>query len=101
MILRGPVLVGTDLTKAAGDALRAGAELARALESRLVVCHVIPELLPDGSLFDEFRRANLHAHDSILANARQAVQTQLESVFRDRDADGVEVIPNRLVRSWR
>jgi universal stress protein E len=92
MILRGPVLVGTDLTEAAGEALRAGAELARGLESRLVVCHVIPELLPDGSLFDEFRRRNLQAHDSILANARLAVQTQLETVLGDPSGDGVDVV---------
>ena len=92
MPLQGPVLVGTDLTDAAEDALRAGAELARALESRLVVCHVIPELLPDGSLFDEFRTANLQAHDSILARARRAVQEHLDAVLTGSDADGVDVV---------
>lgn len=92
MSLQGPVLVGTDLTEAAGDALRAGAELARGLESRLVVCHVIPELLPDGSLFDEFRTANLQAHDSILTKARLAVQAQLDSLLTGSTADGVHVV---------
>jgi nucleotide-binding universal stress UspA family protein len=90
--LRGPVLVGTDLTDAAEEAMRAGAELARALKSRLVVCHVIPQLLPEGSLFAEFRRTNLQARDSILANAQQAVQAQLDSVLTDPNADGVDVV---------
>ena len=90
--LRGPVLVGTDLTDAAEEALRAGAELAVALESRLVVCHVVPELWPEGSLFDQFRKANRHARDSVLADARLAVRAQVGSVVTDRDADGVDVV---------
>jgi nucleotide-binding universal stress UspA family protein len=89
--MRGPVLVGTDLTEAAEEALRAGAELARALNGRLVVCHVIPELLPEGALFGEFRRANLQAQDSILAKARLAVQEQLDSVITTPSSDGLEI----------
>jgi nucleotide-binding universal stress UspA family protein len=49
-------------------------------------------LLPDGSLFDEFRRANLQVHDSILAKARLAVQAQLDSVLPDFDVDAIEVV---------
>jgi nucleotide-binding universal stress UspA family protein len=90
--LRGPVLVGTDLSEAAEEALRAGAELARALKSRLVVCHVIPELLPEGSLFDKFRRTNLQARDSILVKARLAVQAQVDSVVTDSNLDGIDVV---------
>ena len=81
MALRGPVLAGTDLSEAAEEALRAAAALARDLNSRLVVCHVVPELLPHVSLFDEFRRTNLRAQDSVVARARQAVQEQLDSVL--------------------
>jgi nucleotide-binding universal stress UspA family protein len=92
VMLRGPVLVGTDLSQAAERALRAGALLARALDSRLIVCHVIPELLPDGSLFDEFRSSNLQAHDSIVANARLAVQAQLDSVLTDPNDAAVDVV---------
>ena len=79
MDLRGPVLVGTDLTDAADEALRAGAELARALQSQLTVCHVAPELVPEGSLFDQFRRTNPHARESVLARARLAVQARLDA----------------------
>ena len=92
MDLRGPVLVGTDLTDAADEALRAGAELARALKSRLVVCHVVPELVPEGSLFDQFRTTNRHARESVLANARLAVQAQLNSVLDDPHAGGVDIV---------
>ena len=92
MPLRGPVLVGTDLTDAAEEALRAGAEFARALESRLVVCHVIPDLLPEGSLFDQFRRTNRHARDSVLASARLAVQAQLDSVLTDPHDGDVDIV---------
>ncbi len=90
--LRGPVLVGTDLTEAAEAALRAGAELAGALKSRLVVCHVVPELWPEGSLFDQFRKANRHARDSVLADARLAVRAQVGSVVTDPDVDGVDIV---------
>jgi nucleotide-binding universal stress UspA family protein len=91
-MLHGPVLVGTDLSDAARQTLREGVELARALHARLIVCHVIPELLPDGSLFEEFRRANLHAQESILAAARAAVQTELEAVLIGADDAAVDVV---------
>jgi nucleotide-binding universal stress UspA family protein len=90
--LRGPILVGTDLTDAADEALRAGVELARALKSRLVVCHVVPELWPQGSLFDQFRRANRHTRESVLADARLAVQSRLDAVFTDLNADDVDIV---------
>ena len=92
MDLRGPVLVGTDLTDAADEALRAGAELARALQSQLTVCHVAPELVPEGSLFDQFRRTNPHARESVLARARLAVQARLDAVLTDPPADGVDIV---------
>jgi nucleotide-binding universal stress UspA family protein len=81
MTLRGPVLVGTDLSPAADEALRQGARLARELTSKLFVCHVVPELIPDGSVFAEFRRANLHVEDSVVAKARAAVEAQVNTVL--------------------
>jgi nucleotide-binding universal stress UspA family protein len=44
-MLRGPVFVGTDLSPAAGEALRQSARLAADLGGPLIVCHVLPELL--------------------------------------------------------
>ena len=92
MVLRGPVLVGTDLTEAAGEAVRAGAELARALESRVIVCHVIPEFFPDVALFQEFRRTTRQAHESLLADAREAVQAHVASVLNPGDAESVDIV---------
>jgi nucleotide-binding universal stress UspA family protein len=89
--VRGPVLVGTDLTEAAAEALRAAAELARGLDSRLAVCHVMPELSPAGALFEEFRTANRHVRESMSTRARAAVQAQLESVLGPAVAD-VDVV---------
>jgi len=48
-MLRGPVLVGTDMTTGAGEALRQGAQLASELGGRLVVCHVMPATVGTGS----------------------------------------------------
>ena len=81
MPLRGPVLVGTDLSAASDEALHQGARLAAELSSKLLVCHVVPELIPDGSVFAEFRRANLKTGDSLMAQARIAVDRQLSNVL--------------------
>lgn len=91
MTLRGPVLVGTDLSPLADEALRQGARIAADLGGQLLVCHVVPELIPDGSVFGEFRRANLNVGDSVLAKAREAVQQQATAVL-SADTPAVEVI---------
>lgn len=91
MTLRGPVLVGTDLSPEADEALRQGARLATALASQLCVCHVVPELIPDGTVFSEFRRANLKVGDSVVARARDAVEQQVNRVL-GADFSSVEVI---------
>jgi nucleotide-binding universal stress UspA family protein len=82
MTLQGPVLVGTDLSPASDEALRQAASLATGLGSRLIACHVVPELIPDGSvLFTEFRRTNANVNDSIVAAARAAVDQQVNTVL--------------------
>ena len=81
MTLRGPVLVGTDLSPTADEALRQGARLATELAGKLFVCHVVPELIPDGSVFTDFRRANLNVEDSVVARARAAVEQQVNTVL--------------------
>lgn len=91
MTLRGPVLVGTDLSAAAGEALRQGARLARELASTLLVCHVVPELIPDGSVFAEFRSANIDLRDSVVAKARAAVQQHVDAVL-GADYPAVDVL---------
>jgi nucleotide-binding universal stress UspA family protein len=86
MTLHGPVLVGTDLSAGVEEALRQGAELAGGLSSTLFVCHVIPELLPDITLFAEFRRTHGPIEQSVLAKAREAVQEQLDAVLKTHAA---------------
>ena len=48
--------------------------------------------MPEGSLFDQFRTTNRHARESVLANARLAVQAQLNSGTRDPHAGGVDIV---------
>jgi nucleotide-binding universal stress UspA family protein len=91
-MLQGPVLVGTDLTEAAEAAMREGAQLAHALDGHLIVCHVIPELVPDGSLFHEFRRANLKAEEWIIGKAREAVQAHVESLLPAQTSLRVDIV---------
>lgn len=91
MELRGPVLVATDLSSQSDEALRHGARLAAELSAKLFVCHVVPQLIPDGSVFAEFRRANVKVGGTVLAKARDAVEQQLNAVVGG-DARAVEVI---------
>jgi len=91
MKLRGPVLVGTDLSPEADEALRQAARLATDLASKLFVCHVVPELIPDGSVFTEFRRANVNVEDSVVAKALAAVEQQVNTVL-SADTTAVDVI---------
>jgi nucleotide-binding universal stress UspA family protein len=90
MTLHGPVLVGTSLSESAGEALRQAARLAAELSSRLFVCHVVPELIPDGSVFTEFRRANATMNDSLLDKARAAVELHVNTVLGG-NTSGVDI----------
>jgi nucleotide-binding universal stress UspA family protein len=91
MTLSGPVLVGTNLSPTAEEPLHQGVQLAAALGSKLLVCHVIPELLPHGALFAEFRRAHAQVEPSIFAKAREAVQEQFNRVFKTPNAPLAEI----------
>jgi nucleotide-binding universal stress UspA family protein len=91
MTLRGPVLVATDLSPAADEALRQGARLATDLAARLLVCHVVPELIPEGSVFTAFRRANENVQQSVTAKARALVERQVATVL-GAAAPPVEII---------
>jgi nucleotide-binding universal stress UspA family protein len=82
-MLRGPVLVGTNLTPEAEGALREAAALARDLGERLIVCHVMPELLRIGMLFPQWRGVDPSLVDAMTTKARDAVSRQLESILGD------------------
>ncbi|HEX7086364.1 MAG TPA: universal stress protein [Vicinamibacterales bacterium] len=79
-MLRGPVLVGTDLSPESDEALRQGQQLASALDTRLLVCHVMPELLRVGVLFPQWRLAGPRETE-VRTAAQEAVVRQIESVL--------------------
>jgi nucleotide-binding universal stress UspA family protein len=91
MPLNGPVLVGTNLSRSSDEALRQAARLANELSSKLFVCHVVPELIPDGSVFTEFRRANAKINDSLLDKARAAVELHVTTVLSG-DTSNIEIV---------
>ena len=65
MKLHGPVLVGTDFTAASDEALRQAYDVANDLGTRLIVCHVVPNLDTVDVLFPQL--AARHAeHQAIL-----------------------------------
>jgi nucleotide-binding universal stress UspA family protein len=82
-MLRGPVLVGTDMTTGAGEALRQGAQLASELGGRLVVCHVMPAVIGVGGigrLFSQLR-GGAAVPQSMAVTAQEAVSRELESAL--------------------
>ena len=87
-MLRGPVLVGTDMTIGAGEALRQGAQLASALGGRLVVCHVMPASIGMGGgigrLLSQLRRGPAMLQ-SMTVTAHDAVSRELESTLVRQD----------------
>ena len=58
MALRGPVLAAVNLTDAADETLRQASALASDIDSRLIVCHVLPETLRVRTLFPQFAVAD-------------------------------------------
>jgi nucleotide-binding universal stress UspA family protein len=86
-MLRGPVLVGTDMTIGAGEALRQGARLASALGGRLVVCHVMPASVGMGGmrrLLSPLGRGPAMLQ-SMTITAHEAVSRELESTLVPQD----------------
>lgn len=81
MTLHGPVLVATDLSEQAEEALRQGARLANDLGDKLIVCHVIPELVPDDALFADFKGIHGGLQQTVHGKAREAIQEQMDRVL--------------------
>jgi nucleotide-binding universal stress UspA family protein len=78
--LGGPVLVATDLSPAADEALRQAAALARALDTPLHVCHALPELLQVRMLFPQLRPHDAGAVEALRAKADELVRERTEAV---------------------
>jgi nucleotide-binding universal stress UspA family protein len=90
-VLHGPVLVGTDLTPGAEEAIRQGAQLARDLDTPLIACHILPEILRIGMLFPQWRGPSRELEQAMTGKARGAVTRQLESVLGG-DASRVRIV---------
>jgi universal stress protein A len=84
MTLRGPVLVGTDLTDASETALREGRRLADDLGSALIVCHVLPEIMRVRMLFPQWGGIDATFQETINDKAREAIERQLTAVLGDQ-----------------
>lgn len=91
MSLHGPVLVGSDLTSGADEAVRQACALARDIDSTLVVCHVLPELLRVRMLFPQWGGIDPAFEEAIRNKAREALDRQVAAVIGDAKAD-VELV---------
>lgn len=80
-----PVLVGTDLTVGAEEAIRQGAQLAHDLGAPLKICHVMPELLRVEMLFPQSRAAKPSLLAEMTGRAHEAVRREVSAVL---GADG-------------
>jgi nucleotide-binding universal stress UspA family protein len=83
-----PVLVGTDLTVAAEEALRQGALLANDVSAACKVCHVLPELMRVAMLFPQWRSAKNSLRAEMTGRAHEAVRRELCAVL---GADGQHI----------
>jgi nucleotide-binding universal stress UspA family protein len=87
MTLHGTVLVGSDLTPGAEEALRQADALAAGLKCALVVCHVLPELLRVRMLFPQWGGIDPAFQEAITGKARDALDRQLASIVGDENVE--------------
>jgi universal stress protein E len=87
MNLQGPVLVGTDFTAASDEALRQAYDLANALGTSLIVCHVVPELDTVNILFPQLAARNAEHREMLTDKAMGAIERQVGSSLNGTAAD--------------
>jgi len=80
MGLRGPILAAIDLTDTADEVLTQASSIGTNLNTRLVVCHVLPEMLQARMLFPQLAEADTAAQAALEQRAREAVQARVEAV---------------------
>lgn len=76
-----PVLVATDFSDAADEAIRQAHAEALARKTRLVVCHVLPESLRVRVLFPHEAGVDLPAQATLEATARDMMRARLDTVL--------------------
>jgi nucleotide-binding universal stress UspA family protein len=90
MNIHSPVVVATDLSPGADEALRQAHQLAHAAKARLTVCHVLPEILGVDPLFPQLRLQETLDGPEIQRRAEDAVLARVAEVLGDA-ADAVDV----------
>ena len=83
MKLQGPVLVGTDFTAASDEALRQANDFAKDLSTRVIVCHVVPELDTINVLFPQLADGNVERRQVLKDRAMAAVEQQIATSLPD------------------
>jgi nucleotide-binding universal stress UspA family protein len=81
MKLRGPILVGTDFSPSSDEPVRAARKLADDLDTELMVCHVLPEVMHIRMLFPQWRGVDSDFEKGIAAKAAEAMNRQLDAVY--------------------
>jgi nucleotide-binding universal stress UspA family protein len=77
MSLGSKVLVATDLSEAADEAIRQGDERARAAGGELIVCHVVPNLMRNNPLFPQSTSGDVAGVLEIEQRALKAVELRV------------------------
>lgn len=87
---RGPIVIATDFSEQAGEALRQGHDLAAELSAAVVIAHVIPEAFRSRVLFPHNAGIDAATQEAMRQSAAAAVRTQASTVLgRDVPAEQV------------
>jgi len=85
------VVVATDLSEAADEAVRQAHERAQAPGARLIVVHVIPNLMPSDPLFPQLEQEMVLALPALQERITEQVSQRIETLT-GRKADEFEVV---------
>jgi nucleotide-binding universal stress UspA family protein len=92
MSLNGPVLVATDLSEGADEAVRQADTLARHVGGPLHVCHVLPEILRVRMLFPQLYQQDANDMRALERKAADVVAARVQGITGRSAADyAVEV----------
>lgn len=87
MGLFGPVLAATSLSPSSAAALREAHALSVDLQTRLTVCHILPELYRARVLFPHDAGVDRAGHAALLERSEKAVRTQLRTEIGNASDD--------------
>ncbi|MDC3954480.1 universal stress protein [Polyangium jinanense] len=90
MALGDVVLVATDLSESADEAIKLGHEHAQRAGGKLVVCHVVHEVLRSAPLFPQAIQADMEAVIHAESHAAAAVEDRVKDLT-GRPSNGFEV----------